>query len=102
MRVNGTMFYGPLGRALSALSYVSMLILCMQIGGLLQFMPPKPAALLLAIAATFTAFNERLQGGASKQLVRIAAQLSDNKNELELINRPRKRSKRSLLRRWIS
>jgi hypothetical protein len=85
--VNGTVFYGPLGRLISALSYVSMLIVAMQIGGLFQFMPPKVAALILAIGATLTAFNERLQGGASKKEVRIAAQQSDNKNEIEATNR---------------
>lgn len=85
--MNGTIFYGPLGRVISALSYVSMLILCMQLGGVFQFMPPKVAAMILAVGATLTAFNERLQGGASKQSVRIAAQISDNKNELEATNR---------------
>lgn len=85
--MNGTVFYGPLGRVISALSYVSMLIVAMQIGGMFQFMPPKVAAFILALGATLTAFSERLQGGASNKQVRIAAQQSDNKNELDATNR---------------
>ena len=79
--MNGSVFYGPLGRVISALSYVSMLIVAMQIGGMFQFMPPKVAAFILALGATLTAFSERLQGGASSKQVRIEAQQSDNKNE---------------------
>lgn len=79
--MNGTIFYGTLGRLLSGLSYVSMLIVAMQIGGMFQFMPPKVAAFILALGATLTAFSERLQGGASSPQVRAAAQQSDRKNE---------------------
>lgn len=79
--MNGTIFYGTLGRLLSGLSYVSMLIVAMQIGGMFQFMPPKIAAFILALGATLTAFSERLQGGASSPQVRAAAQQSDRKNE---------------------
>ena len=85
--MNGSLFYGQLGRLISGLSYVSMLIVAMQIGGMFQFMPPKVAAFILALGATVTSLSERLQGGASKQEVRIAAQQSDNKNEIEQINK---------------
>lgn len=78
--MNGTLFYGTLGRVLSAMSYVSMLIIAMQIGGMFQFMPPKVAAFILALGATLTAFSERLQGGASKPEVRAAAAASDKGN----------------------
>lgn len=84
--MNGSVFYGTLGRLISAISYVSMLIVAMQIGGMFQFMPPKVAAFILALGATLTAFSERLQGGASSPQVRVAAQQSDNKNELERTN----------------
>lgn len=85
--MNGSIFYGPLGRVISALSYVSMLIVAMQIGGMFQFMPPKVAAFILGLGATLTAFSERLQGGASNKDIRIAAQQSDNKNEIEAANK---------------
>ena len=85
--MNGTLFYGTLGRVISALSYVSMLIVAMQIGGMFQFMPPKVAAFILALGATLTAFSERLQGGASKPEVRAAAAASDNKNDIDATNR---------------
>lgn len=85
--MNGTVFYGPLGRVISGFSYVSMLIVAMQIGGMFQFMPPKVAAFILALGATLTAFSERLQGGASKPEVREAAELADNKNAIEQTNK---------------
>lgn len=84
--MNGSIFYGALGRVILAISYISMLIVAMQIGGMFQFMPPKVAAFILALGATLTAFSERLQGGASKPEVRIAAQQSDNKNALKVTN----------------
>jgi len=81
--MNGSLLYGPLGRVVSGISYLSMIIVAMQIGGLLQFMPPKVAAIILALGATLTAFSERLQGGASKPTVRAAAQASDFNNAEE-------------------
>ena len=87
LKVNGSITYGPLGRLISGLSYVSLLIVAMQIGGMFQFMPPKVAAFILALGATITVLSERLQGGASNKEVRIAAQQSDNQNEIEALNR---------------
>jgi len=84
--MNGSVFYGTLGRLISGISYVSMLIVAMQIGGMFQFMPPKVAAFILALGATLTAFSERLTGGASNPAVRIAAQNSDEENALEKTN----------------
>lgn len=81
--MGGTVLYGTIGRILSGMSYVSMLIVAMQIGGMFQFMPPKVAAFVLALGATLTAFSERLQGGASKPEVRAAAEASDRKNEVK-------------------
>ena len=85
--MNGSLFYGPLGRVISALSYLSMLIVAMQIGGMFQFMPPKVAAFILALGATLTSFSERLQGGASKPEIRAAAKGSDEKNAREELNK---------------
>lgn len=79
--MDGSILYGSIGRLLSGISYVSMLIVAMQIGGMFQFMPPKVAAFVLALGATLTAFSERLQGGASSPEVRKAAAASDKKNE---------------------
>lgn len=85
--MNGSILYGTLGRMLSGISYVSMLIVAMQIGGMFQFMPPKVAAFILALGATLTAFSERLTGGASKPEVRAAAAASDNKNAQDELNK---------------
>jgi hypothetical protein len=85
--MNGSIFYGTLGRLISGLSYVSILIVAMQIGGMFQFMPPKVAAFILALGATITALSERLQGGASNPQVRLAAQKSDSNNEMERLNK---------------
>ena len=85
--MSGTVFYGTMGRVISGASYVSMLIVAMQIGGMFEFMPPKIAAFILALGATLTAFSERLSGGASSPAVRAAAAASDHKNEMEASNR---------------
>lgn len=85
--MNGSITYGPLGRLLSGISYVSMLIVAMQIGGMFQFMPPKVAAFILAVGATLTVFSERVQGGASNQEVRNAAHKADMENEFERLDR---------------
>lgn len=84
--MNGSLFYGTIGRLLSGISYVSMLIVAMQIGGMFQFMPPKVAAFILALGATLTAFSERLTGGASSPAVRAAAAAADQKNAREELN----------------
>lgn len=84
--MNGSILYGTLGRLISGISYVSMLIVAMQIGGMFQFMPPKVAAFILALGATLTAFSERLQGGASNPQTRAQAEQSDQKNAREELN----------------
>jgi hypothetical protein len=81
--MDGSVLYGTLGRVLSGISYVSIIILSMQVGGMFQFLPPKVAAFILALGATLTAFSERLQGGASSKEVRAAAAASDAKNAQE-------------------
>ncbi len=84
--MDGSLLYGTIGRLVSGISYVSMLIVAMQIGGMFQFLPPKVAAFILALGATLTAFSERLTGGASKATVRAAAAASDKKNDMEAVN----------------
>lgn len=79
--MSGSLFYGMIGRVISTISYISMLIVAMQIGGMFQFMPPKVAAFILALGATLTAFSERLQGGASSPQVRADAAASDAKKD---------------------
>jgi hypothetical protein len=81
--MNGNILYGTIGRLLSAISYVTILIMAMQVGGMFQFLPPKVAAFILALGATLTAFSERLQGGASDPATRTAAAASDAKNKAE-------------------
>lgn len=84
--MNGSLTYGPLGRILSGVSYLSMLIVAMQLGGMFQFMPSKVAGFILALGATLTTFSERVTGGASKPSVRAAAEQSDDKNALDATN----------------
>lgn len=84
--MNGSVTYGPLGRLLSGLSYLSMLIVAAQLGGLIQLLPPKVSAIVLAVGATLTVLSERIQGGASKPEVREAAATSDSSNLLEQAN----------------
>ena len=57
---------GVLGRVLSGLSYVVIVIGSLQAGGAFALMPPKVSSALLIIAATITVFSERVSGGASK------------------------------------
>lgn len=76
--------YGMRGRIISSISYLTTLIIAMQIGGMFQFIPPKAAAFILALGATLTAFSERIQGGASNPEVRAAAAMSDAKNAGEI------------------
>lgn len=88
--MNGTITYGPLGRLISALAIVSAFIGALQSSGMLNLLPPKYSWIGLVVTAgglLIAGFSERLQGGASRPDVRIAAQESDNKNELELTNK---------------
>lgn len=69
---------GTLGRILSGLSYVVIIIGSLQAGGAFALMPPKVAAVLIIVAASITVFSERVQGGASTVNVEQA-----RKNEVE-------------------
>lgn len=88
--MNGSLFYGPKGRLISALAIISAFIGSLQASGVLVLLPPEYSKLGLIITAAglFVAgFSERIQGGASKPEVRVAAQQSDNKNEPEFTNK---------------
>ena len=88
--MNGSLFYGPKGRLISALAIISAFIGALQSSGMLNLLPPKYSWAGLVVTAgglLVAGFSERLQGGASNKEVRIAAQQSDNKNELELTNK---------------
>lgn len=63
---------GTLGRILSGLSYVVILITSLQTAGAFALMPPKVAAALMIIAASITAFSERVSGGKSTVTVQQA------------------------------
>ena len=88
--MNGSVFYGPLGRLISALAIISAFIGALQSSGMLNLLPPKYSwvgLLVTAIGLLIAGFSERIQGGASNPQVRIAAQQSDNKNALENTNK---------------
>lgn len=87
--MNGSLTYGPLGRLISALAILSAFIGALQSSGYVELLPEKYKwiGLLVTVAGLLIAgFSERLTGGASKASVRIAAQQSDNQNELERTN----------------
>lgn len=88
--MNGTFTYGPMGRLISALAIVSAFIAALESSGYVAFLPEKYKwiGIVVTLAGLVIAgVSERLQGGASKPEVRIAAQQSDNKNALELTNK---------------
>lgn len=88
--MNGSIFYGAKGRLISALAIISAFIGALQSSGMLNLLPPKYSWVGLVVTAgglLIAGFSERLQGGASKPEVRIAAQRSDNKNEIEATNK---------------
>lgn len=88
--MNGTITYGPMGRLISALAIVSAFIAALESSGYVAFLPEKYKwiGIVVTLAGLVVAgVSERLQGGASKPEVRIAAQQSDNKNALELTNK---------------
>jgi hypothetical protein len=91
--INGTIFYGPKGRLVSGVAafagVFAAAVAAAQQANLFSLFPQKYAPYVIAapiISLFFTSFAERIQGGASKQSVRIAAQISDNKNEIEATN----------------
>jgi hypothetical protein len=88
--MNGSLTYGPKGRLISALAIISAFVGALQASGSLALLPAKYAWLGLVVTAAgllIAGFSERLQGGASNPQVRIAAQQSDNKNEIEATNK---------------
>lgn len=91
--MNGSVFYGLKGRLVSAVAGVagilSAAVSAAQQASLVSIFPPDYNKWFTATAVVslfITMFSERIQGGASKPEVRIAAQQSDNKNELERTN----------------
>lgn len=81
--MNGSLFYGPLGRLLSVLAGMVAVIGSLEAQGVFNLLPHRykwigPAA--TAVGVGITVFSERAQGGASNRQVRIAAQQSDNRN----------------------
>lgn len=88
--MNGSITYGPLGRLISALAILSAFIGALESSGYVALLPEKYKwiGLLVTVVGLLVAgFSERVQGGASKPEVRIAAQKSDVKNELEITNK---------------
>jgi hypothetical protein len=87
--MDGAVTYGTLGRVISALAIISAFIGSLEASGFLRLLPAKYAWVGLAVTALgllIAGFSERIQGGASKPEVRIAAQESDNKNAIQQTN----------------
>lgn len=88
--MNGSIFYGPKGRLISALAMISAFIGALQASGILMFLPPEYAKVGLVVTAAgllIAGFSERIQGGASKPEIREAAKTSDEQNAIEEINK---------------
>lgn len=87
--MNGSLFYGPKGRLISALAMVSAFIGALQASGVLALLPPeysKAGLIMTGVGLLVAGFSERLQGGASKPEIRAAAKTSDEKNAREELN----------------
>lgn len=88
--MHGKFSYGPKGRLISALAIISAFVGSLQASGFIVLLPQKYSWFGLVVTATgllIAGFSERIQGGASNKAVRIAAQQSDNRNEIERTNR---------------
>jgi hypothetical protein len=87
--MNGSLFYGPKGRLISALAIISAFIGALQASGILILLPPEYSKVGLIVTAAgllIAGFSERVQGGASKPEIREAAKQSDVKNAREELN----------------
>ena len=92
--MNGSIFYGLKGRVISGVAgfagVLAAIVAAAQAANLFTLFPASWTPYIAAIPVVslfFTLFSERLQGGASNSDVRIAAQQSDNKNEIERLNK---------------
>jgi hypothetical protein len=84
--MNGSLFYGPKGRLISALAIISAAVAALEASGYATFLPDryKWISVGVTLLGLFIAgFSERLQGGASKPEIRTAAKSSDEKNARE-------------------
>lgn len=87
--MNGSLFYGPTGRLVSALAIISAFIGALQASGILTLLPErysKAGLVVTAVGLLVAGLSERIQGGASKPEIRAAAAKSDQKNAIEEIN----------------
>lgn len=88
--MSGSLFYGATGRLISVLAIISAFIGALQASGILMLLPEKYSKVGLIVTALgllIAGFSERIQGGASSQQVRAAAQASDEKNAMEVLNK---------------
>jgi NhaP-type Na+/H+ or K+/H+ antiporter len=92
--MNGALFYGLKGRLISGIAgfagVLSAAVAAAQQASLVSIFPASYNKWFTAAAVVslfVTMFSERIQGGASNPQVRIAAQQSDNENELEQLNK---------------
>lgn len=84
--MRGSIFYGSKGRAVSAVAgfagVLAALVAAAQQTNLFSLFPPSWTPYITAlpiVSLFFTVFAERLQGGASRPDVRLAAERADQK-----------------------
>lgn len=88
--MNGSLFYGPKGRLISALAIISAFIGALQASGVLALLPARysmAGLVVTAVGLLVAGFSERLQGGASNPEIRAQAKNSDEKNAREELNK---------------
>lgn len=92
--MRGSLTYGPKGRLVSGIAagcgICAAVIAAAQDANLFRLFPQKYAPYVIAAPAAalfFTSLAERIQGGASKQEVRVAAHKADVENDLKEINK---------------
>lgn len=84
--MNGSLTYGPMGRLISALAIVSAFVGALESSGYVALLPERYRWVGIVVTLTglvVAGVSERLQGGASKPEIRLAAEHSDQKNARE-------------------
>lgn len=70
--------HGLLGRLTSGLGYAAVVFGAANTTGVVNLLPLKVAGPIIVVGGFVSLISERIQGGASKASVRIAAAASDN------------------------
>jgi len=85
--LNFLKLYGTRGRIVSACGVIVIIVTSLQVGGAFDLLPPKLVTVLLVCSGVAVALSERIQGGASKPEIRIAAEKADQKKAMAELNK---------------